>query len=144
MWPISSATRNGPLFKQLSNDEERDNFIEQFWLRRDPTPDTEETNIRKSTTGVSPTQNGILPPEFPAGRPIAAGMYIMYGPADEIDSHPSGRVLRTAHGRGRRRDLDLPFETWRYRYIEGIGQEIIMEFVDTCMCGDYHMTLGPF
>ena len=34
-----------------------------------------------------------------------------------------------------------PFETWRYRYIEGIGQEVIIEFVDTCMCNDYHMTL---
>jgi hypothetical protein len=34
-----------------------------------------------------------------------------------------------------------PFEDWRYRYIEGIGQEVIIEFVDTCMCGDYHMTL---
>ena len=32
-------------------------------------------------------------------------------------------------------------KTWRYRYIEGIGQEVIIEFVDTCMCGDYHMTL---
>jgi hypothetical protein len=34
-----------------------------------------------------------------------------------------------------------PFETWRYRYLEGIGQEVIVEFVDTCMCGDYHMTI---
>ena len=35
----------------------------------------------------------------------------------------------------------FPFETWRYRYIEGIGQEVMIEFVDTCMCGDYHMTI---
>ncbi len=35
----------------------------------------------------------------------------------------------------------FPFETWRYRYIEDIGQEIMIEFVDTCMCGEYHMTM---
>src|SRR5260221_2431768 len=35
----------------------------------------------------------------------------------------------------------FPFEQWRYRYLEGIGQEVIIEFVDTCMCGDYHMTM---
>ena len=35
----------------------------------------------------------------------------------------------------------FPFEDWRYRYMEGVGQEVIIEFVDTCMCGEYHMTL---
>jgi 5-hydroxyisourate hydrolase-like protein (transthyretin family) len=35
----------------------------------------------------------------------------------------------------------FPFEDWRYRYLEGIGQEVIIEFVDSCMCGDFHMTL---
>jgi hypothetical protein len=29
-------------FKALKTDEEREQFIEQFWLRRDPTPDTIE------------------------------------------------------------------------------------------------------
>ncbi|HST78503.1 MAG TPA: GWxTD domain-containing protein, partial [Verrucomicrobiae bacterium] len=29
-------------FKKLSNNAERDQFIENFWLRRDPTPDTAE------------------------------------------------------------------------------------------------------
>ena len=37
--------------------------------------------------------------------------------------------------------LPILLKTWRYRYIEGVGQEIIIEFVDTCMCGDYHMTI---
>ena len=34
-------------FKQLSNDEERDQFIEAFWQRRDPTPDTEENEFKE-------------------------------------------------------------------------------------------------
>src|SRR4051794_40887333 len=28
-------------FKQFNTDEEREQFVEQFWLRRDPTPDTQ-------------------------------------------------------------------------------------------------------
>src|SRR4051812_37217507 len=39
-WIISSEELSA--FKQLSNDEERDQFIEAFWQRRDPTPDTVE------------------------------------------------------------------------------------------------------
>jgi hypothetical protein len=34
-----------------------------------------------------------------------------------------------------------PFEIWHYRYLEGIGDNIDIEFVDSCMCGDYHMTI---
>ncbi len=35
----------------------------------------------------------------------------------------------------------FPFEVWHYRYLEGIGENIDIEFVDTCMCGDYHFTI---
>ena len=34
-------------FNGLSNDAERESFIEQFWLRRDPTPDTEENEFKE-------------------------------------------------------------------------------------------------
>src|SRR5258708_38876945 len=34
-------------FKTLQTDEEREQFIEQFWLRRDPSPDTEENEYRE-------------------------------------------------------------------------------------------------
>ena len=68
-------------------------------------------------------------------------IYIMFGKADEIEIASFGRHLRASDGRRRRQTSTFPFEDWRYRYLEGIGQEIIIEFVDTCMCGDYHMTM---
>ena len=34
-------------FGQLSNDDEREQFVEQFWLRRDPTPDTVENEYKE-------------------------------------------------------------------------------------------------
>jgi len=68
-------------------------------------------------------------------------MYIMYGPPDEIESHPSGGTYERPIDEGGGSTSTYPFEDWRWRYIEGIGQEVIVEFVDTCMCGDYHMTM---
>ena len=34
-------------FKRMSTDEEREQFIEQFWLRRDPTPDSQENEFKE-------------------------------------------------------------------------------------------------
>lgn len=133
-------------FKQLSNDEERDQFIEQFWLRRDPTPDTPENEYKEEHYRRIAYANE----HFPAGKPgwmtDRGRTYIVYGPPDEIDSHPSGGQYNRPMEEGGGETSTYPFETWRYRYIEGLGshsQEVMIEFVDTCMCGDYHMTIDP-
>ena len=78
---------------------------------------------------------------IPGWKTDRGRIYIMYGPADEIESHPSGGSYERPMEEGGGETSTYPFEDWRYRYIEGIGQEVIIEFVDTCMCGDYHMTL---
>ena len=36
-----------------------------------------------------------------------------------------------------------PWETWRYRYLEGIQENVIMEFVDPSGSGEYHLTMDP-
>ena len=128
-------------FKQLSNDEERDNFIEAFWQRRDPTPDTEENEYKEEHYRRIAYANEHFAAGIPGWKTDRGRMYIMYGPADEIDSHPSGGSYERPMEEGGGETSTFPFEDWRYRYIEGIGQEVIIEFVDTCMCGDYHMTL---
>jgi len=133
-------------FKQLSNDEERDQFIEQFWLRRDPTPDTPENEYKEEHYRRIAYANE----HFPAGKPgwmtDRGRTYIVFGPPDEIEAHPSGGTYNRPMEQGGGETSTYPFETWRYRYIEGLGshsQEVMMEFVDTCMCGDYHMTIDP-
>ena len=65
----------------------------------------------------------------------------MYGKPDEIESHPSGGSYERPIEEGGGSTSTFPFEDWRYRYLEGIGQEVIIEFVDPCMCGEYHMTM---
>ena len=133
-------------FKQLSNDEERDQFIEQFWLRRDPTPDTPENEYKEEHYRRIAYANE----HFPAGKPgwmtDRGRIYIVFGPPDEIDAHPSGGTYNRPIEEGGGETSTYPFETWRYRYIEGMGshgQEVMIEFVDSCMCGDYHMTINP-
>jgi GWxTD domain-containing protein len=143
MWSISSATRSGA-FKQLSNDEERDNFIEQFWLRRDPTPDTEENEYKEEHYRRIAYANE----HFAAGRSRLEDRSRPHlhhvRSADEIDSHPSGGAYERPMEEGGGETSTFPFEDWRYRYIEGIGQEVIIEFVDTCMCGELSHDPGPF
>jgi GWxTD domain-containing protein len=128
-------------FKQLSNDEERDQFIEAFWQRRDPTPDTEENEFKEEHYRRIEYANEHFAAGIPGWKADRGRMYIMYGPADEIESHPSGGTYERPTEEGGGETSTFPFEEWRYRYIEGIGQEVMIEFVDTCMCGDYHMTL---
>jgi len=139
VWIITDEERAA--FKQLSNDEERDNFIEAFWQRRDPTPDTEENEYKEEHYRRIAYANEHFAAGIPGWKTDRGRMYIMYGPADEIDSHPSGGTYERPIEEGGGETSTFPFEDWRYRYIEGIGQEIIIEFVDTCMCGDYHMTI---
>jgi GWxTD domain-containing protein len=139
IWIISDEERAA--FKQLSNDEERDQFIESFWQRRDPTPDTEENEYKEDHYRRIAYANEHFPAGIPGWKTDRGRIYIVYGPADEIESHPSGGTYERPMEEGGGETSTYPFEQWRYRYIEGIGQEIIIEFVDTCMCGDYHMTM---
>ena len=130
-------------FKQLSNDEERDQFIEQFWLRRDPTPDTPENEFKEEHYRRIAYANEHFASGIPGWRTDRGRIYIVWGPPDEIDAHPSGGTYDRPMEEGGGETSTYPFEDWRYRYLEGVGQEVILEFVDVCSCGDYHMTIDP-
>src|SRR5208337_4557486 len=82
---------------------------------------------------------------FAAGKPgwktDRGRIYIAWGKPDEIDSHPAGGQYQRPFDEGGGSTSTFPFETWHYRYLEGIGENIDLEFVDTCMCGDYHFTI---
>ncbi len=139
VWIITDEERAA--FKQLSNDEERDNFIEAFWQRRDPSPDTEENEYKEEHYRRIAYTNEHFAAGIPGWKSDRGRIYIMYGPADEVESHPSGGTYERPMEEGGGETSTFPFEDWRYRYLEGIGQEVIIEFVDSCMCGDYHMTM---
>lgn len=128
-------------FKALTNDEERDQFIEQFWQRRNPNPDSPDNEFRDEHYARIAYANE----HFAAGKPgwmtDRGHIYIAYGKPDDIESHPSGGQYERPMEEGGGSTSTFPFEVWHYRYIAGIGDNIDIEFVDTCMCGDYHATI---
>ena len=130
-------------FKRLATDEEREQFIEQFWLRRDPTPDTEENEFKEEHYRRIAYSNDHYASGIPGWKTDRGRIYIMYGPPDEIESHPSGGTYERPMEEGGGETSTYPFEQWRYRYLEGIGTNIIIEFVDPTMSGEYHMTMDP-
>jgi GWxTD domain-containing protein len=128
-------------FKSLSNDEERDQFIENFWLRRNPNPDSPENEYREEHYARIAYANEHFAAGKPGWRTDRGHIYISFGKPDNIDSHPSGGSYDRPMEEGGGNTSTFPFEIWHYRYLEGIGDNIDIEFVDTCMCGDYHMTI---
>ncbi|WP_446741729.1 GWxTD domain-containing protein [Silvibacterium acidisoli] len=128
-------------FKSLSNDEERDAFIEQFWQRRNPSPDSPENEFREEHYRRIAYANEHFAAGKPGWKTDRGHIYISFGKPDSIDSHPSGGTYDRPIEEGGGQTSTFPFEVWHYRYLEGIGDNIDIEFVDTCMCGDYHMTI---
>jgi GWxTD domain-containing protein len=128
-------------FKKLSNNAERDVFIEGFWQRRDPTPDTAENEFKEEHYRRIAYANEHFAAGIPGWRTDRGRIYVMYGPPTSIDSHPMGGPYQRSAEEGGGQTETYPFEVWRYRYLDGIGQEIEIEFVDDCQCGAYEMTI---
>ncbi len=128
-------------FKSLSNDEERDAFIEQFWLRRNPNPDSPENEYREEHYRRIAYANEHFAAGKPGWKTDRGHVYISFGKPDSIDAHPSGGSYQRPQEEGGGETSTFPFEIWHYRYLESIGENIDLEFVDTCQCGDYHFTI---
>ena len=132
-------------FKRLTTDEEKQQFIEQFWLRRDPTPDTEENEFKEEHYRRIAYANERYASGIPGWKTDRGRIYITFGPPDEIESHPSGGTYERPMEEGGGTTSTYPFEKWRYRYIEGVGSgsDINIEFVDPTMTGEYRLTMDP-
>lgn len=130
-------------FKRLKTDEERQQFVEAFWQRRDPTPDTEENEYKEEHYRRIAYANDHYASGIPGWKTDRGMIYIKYGPPDEIESHPSGGSYQRPYQEGGGETSTYPFEDWRYRYLDGIGTNINIEFVDTTMSGEYRMTSDP-
>jgi GWxTD domain-containing protein len=130
-------------FKQLQSDDQREQFIENFWLRRDPTPDTIENEFKEEHYRRIAYANDNYASGIPGWKTDRGRIYITYGPPDEIEDHSSGGFYERPPEEGGGETSTYPFQQWRYRYIEGVGSNIIIEFVDPTMSGEFHMTMDP-
>jgi GWxTD domain-containing protein len=140
-WIITDDERAA--FQLLGDEQERENFVEGFWDRRDPTPDTIENEFKEEHYRRIACANELFGAYgIPGWRTDRGRIYIMYGPSDQKESRQPGAKDHTPKEESGNVDR-FPVEIWRYRYLEGIGQDVELEFVDTCLCGDYRLTLDP-
>ncbi len=130
-------------FKKLQTDDEREQFIENFWLRRDPTPDTIENEYKEEHYRRIAYANEHYASGIPGWKSDRGRIYITYGPPDEIEDHSSGGFYERPPEEGGGETSTFPFQQWRYRYIDGIGNNVIIEFVDPTMSGEFRMTMDP-
>jgi GWxTD domain-containing protein len=130
-------------FLQLETNEEREQFIEQFWLRRSSNPDLPDNDFKEEHYRRIAYTNEHFASGIPGWKTDRGRMYIMWGPADEVDSHPTGGTYDRPMEEGGGSTSTYPWETWRYRYMEGIGENVIWEFVDPSGSGEYRLTMDP-
>jgi len=130
-------------FLQLDTNEEREQFIEQFWLRRSSNPDLPDNDFKEEHYRRIAYANEHFASGIPGWKTDRGRMYIMWGPADEVESHPTGGTYDRPVEEGGGSTSTYPWETWRYRYMEGIGENVIWEFVDPSGSGEYRLTMDP-
>jgi GWxTD domain-containing protein len=130
-------------FLELGTAEEREQFIEIFWRDRNSDRDSpinpvKEEHYRRLAYADERFSSGISGRKTDRGR-----IYIIWGPPDEIESHPTGGIYDRPYEQGGGHTTTYPWELWRYRHLEGVGENIEIEFVDTTGTGEYHITKDP-
>lgn len=123
-------------FLKICDDTERDKFVEAFWARRDPTPESPENEFKEEHYRRIAYSNEHFSGGTRGWKTDRGRVYIVYGPPDSIDSRPPEPKNSTG-------SPSFPSEIWHYQFISGFGQNVRWEFVDTCRCGEYHLRVGP-
>jgi len=130
-------------FLHLQTNEEREQFIEAFWQRRNPNPDSPENTYKEEYYRRIAYANEHFASGIPGWKTDRGKIYIMWGPPDEINSHPTGGTWDRPMDQGGGQTTTYPYEDWRYRYLPGIGENVELEFVDPTGTGEYHLTMDP-
>src|SRR5689334_1308478 len=138
---ITPEERNA--FLQLDTNEEREQFIEQFWLRRSSNPDLPDNDFKEEHYRRIAYANEHYASGIPGWKTDRGRIYIIWGAPDEVDSHPTGGTYDRPMEEGGGSTSTYPWERWRYRYLEGMGNNVMLEFVDPSGSGEYHLTMDP-
>jgi len=152
--PVYREWLNGPVsyiitpeersaFLHLETNEERENFIEAFWERRNPDPGSADNSYKEDFYRRVAYTNEHFSSGIPGWKTDRGRIYIMWGKPDEVDSHPAGGPYERPADEGGGETSTYPFEDWRYRYLPGIGENVELEFVDPTGSGEYHLTMDP-
>jgi len=130
-------------FLQLSTNEERESFIEEFWRRRNPDQESPENSFKEEHYRRIAYANDRFTSGFPGWKTDRGRIYIIWGPPDQVTSKPGGGTYQRTDEEGGGPTQAYPFEQWRYHHLEGVGDDIVLEFVDPTLSGEYHLTMDP-
>jgi GWxTD domain-containing protein len=130
-------------FKRLQTDDEREKFIEEFWRRRDPDPDTDENEFKEEYYERIAYANEHFASGIPGWKTDRGRIWIMYGKPDERETHPMGGSYNRPSYHGGGSTTTYPFEVWFYRYLAGVGSGVEIEFVDPTGSGEYRIARSP-
>src|SRR6478672_3562826 len=130
-------------FKKLATDDEREKFIEEFWRRRDPDPDTDENEFKEEYYERIAYANEHFASGIPGWKSDRGRIWIMYGKPDERETHPMGGAYERPSYEGGGSTSTYPFEIWFYRYLAGVGSGVEIEFVDPTGSGEYRIARNP-
>lgn len=126
-------------FAKLSSDQRRDAFVVAFWEHRNPNPGAEENIFKEEHYRRLAYANIHFAANVTGYKTDRGRIYIMYGPPTSVDRHYSAAGSEKASDLVGAHAIPYDWELWRYRYIEGIGQDIAIKFVDTCGCGQFQL-----
>ena len=138
---ITEAERRA--FLELSTNEEREQFVEIFWDRRNPHHESPENSFKEEHYRRLAYADEHFASGIPGRKTDRGHIYILWGPPDEIESHPTGGIYERTPGQGGGSSNAYPWELWRYRRLEDIGENIEIEFIDPTNSGEYHLTMDP-
>src|SRR3974377_2558560 len=130
-------------FLQLETNEEREQFIEAFWLRRSTNPDLPDNDFKEEHYRRIAYANEHFASGVPGWKTDRGRIDISWGKPDEIESHPTGGTYDRPMEEGGGSTTTYAWERWRYRYLEGIQENVELEFVDPSGSGEYHLTMDP-
>ena len=130
-------------FLQLQTNEEREQFIEEFWQRRNPDPDSVDNPVKEEHYRRIAYTNEHFASGIAGWRTDRGRIYIMYGKPDDLESHTQGENYERPMDQGGGETKTYAFEDWTYHYIEGIGENVELEFVDPTGTGEFHLTTDP-
>ena len=130
-------------FLQLETNEEREQFIEAFWLRRSGNPDLPDNDFKEEHYRRIAYANEHFASGVPGWKTDRGRIYIIWGKPDEIESHPTGGTYDRPIEEGGGSTTTYAWERWRYRYLEGIQENVELEFVDPSGSGEFHLTMDP-
>lgn len=136
---ISDEERS--VFNALTTPEEKEQFIEQFWFRRDPDPRSAENEFKTEHYRRIAYANEKFTSGDPGWMTDRGKVYITWGPPANILSRPTGGFYVRTIEEGGGTTTIYPYEKWTYHYIEGIGNNVDLEFVDPTESGEYKLAV---